>query len=366
MALPIICSECGIHNSPENRWCECGHELDKVQKLPSVPPAAIATEQKNYTAPRSSLFQRIIEYETQDWVALKSYVVAHWRGDLPLGLSFWVNYLGINVLAYFIFVKCIDSVLAENSLLHAQLRLVVLYFSSFLLSPWQIIGLWRSAQNHLLMKRPAFWARCAQASCIFIGASVFWSSLSIFEWTGMVFRDSGYKYTVTVIHHPQDDFDEIVVSGFMGPGIADKVKDELANTPKAFIVTLELVGGLLQQAEKIGELIEKRQLATYTGTQCDSACTYAFMAGSSRILHSDGRLGFHAFQWIGPDWFNMNNSQANEGGTAYFRKRGVRPKFIEKAFSVPGTDMWHPSVEELIDAGVVTHTYDGSKFVDRR
>lgn len=366
MALPIICSECGIHNSPENRWCECGHELDKVPKPPSVPPAAMAAQQKSNAAPRSSLFKRIIEAESQDWAALKSYIVTHWRGDMPLGLSFWVNYLGINILAYFVFVKCTNSVFAENSLLHAQIRLIVLCFSSFLLSPWQIIGLWRSAQNHLLVKKPVFWARCAQASCICIGAPVFLSSLSIFEWTGMVFRDGGYKYTVTTVNHPEDGFDEILLSGFIGPGIADKLEEELANTPKAFVVTLALAGGLLQQAEKIGELIEKRHLATYTGTQCDSACTYAFMAGSTRIIHPDGKLGFHAFRWIGSDWFNMKNEQANKNGRAYFRKQGVRSKFIEKAFSVPSTDMWHPSAEELIDAGVVTHTYDGSQFVDRR
>lgn len=38
MALPRICPECGIHNSPDNHWCECGYDLDKMLPPPSRKP----------------------------------------------------------------------------------------------------------------------------------------------------------------------------------------------------------------------------------------------------------------------------------------------------------------------------------------
>jgi len=49
----------------------------------------------------------------------------------------------------------------------------------------------------------------------------------------------------------------------------------------------------------------------------------------------------------------------------YF-EAGIKNDFIEKAFSISGHDMWFPSLHELIEAGVITHTHDGINFTDHR
>lgn len=37
MALPVICHECGVHNPPENRWCECGCDLESIRQVTPPP-----------------------------------------------------------------------------------------------------------------------------------------------------------------------------------------------------------------------------------------------------------------------------------------------------------------------------------------
>ena len=47
-----------------------------------------------------------------------------------------------------------------------------------------------------------------------------------------------------------------------------------------------------------------------------------------------------------------------------FVREGVDELFLERAFSTPSTKFWYPSPEELIDAGVATHTFDGTDIVE--
>jgi hypothetical protein len=362
MPLPVICPECGIHNSPENRWCDCGYDLDRLPQLMLARPALEQLPKPHQTGDKDAT----LVGRGSQWEAGKNYVIKHWRGELSLGVSFWVSYLAINLGASLLLFKSLNHFFSETSLLQVQLRVVFLYFAFFLLAPWQIVGLWRSAQHEILAKKAVFWPRSAQAICVIITAVLLWVSLSLFEWTGMAFHDGAYSYTVTVTNYPEEESGEILVNGFVGPGIADRLENELVRQPKVSVISLNVVGGLLSEAEKMAKSIEKRELSTYVGNQCDSACTYAFIAGSNRILHPEAKLGFHSARLVGVDWFDPRKGHENDDWKIFLKRRGVRPKFIEKAFSVPSTEMWHPSLEELIQARVVTHTYDGSQVLDRR
>src|SRR5262249_49624547 len=55
--------------------------------------------------------------------------------------------------------------------------------------------------------------------------------------------------------------------------------------------------------------------------------------------------------------------QEIETDKTYFASRGVTKEFLNKAFSVESTTLWFPTVQELIDNGVITHMYDGTKFI---
>ena len=75
------------------------------------------------------------------------YFIRHWRGDLSLGVSYWANGFG-NFLVLF----AVSTVAAMESV--ASLKLVavlsLLVFATGIVgSVWQLVGVWRSASNHV-------------------------------------------------------------------------------------------------------------------------------------------------------------------------------------------------------------------------
>ena len=85
------------------------------------------------------------------------------------------------------------------------------------------------------------------------------------------------------------------------------------------------------------------------------------MAGQSRIMKVGAKLSFHAYHF--PGMTSNVIRQEIETDKTYFASRGVTKEFLNKAFSVESTTLWFPTVQELIDNGVITHIYDGTKFI---
>jgi hypothetical protein len=88
-----------------------------------------------------------------------SYVARHWRGDLSLGISYWINcvLLGgmFGVVAHVVF-----EILAggDRSPLQTRAFLVVLWVAILVLATWQFVGTWRSAGKHTSRGGRNFWA----------------------------------------------------------------------------------------------------------------------------------------------------------------------------------------------------------------
>jgi hypothetical protein len=57
------------------------------------------------------------------------------------------------------------------------------------------------------------------------------------------------------------------------------------------------------------------------------------------------------------------NDLRNAPDKDYMLKRGITPAFVEQAFSTPTDDLWVPTMQELVEATVVTHVFDGSRTV---
>ncbi len=93
---------------------------------------------------------------------LDNYLVRHWRGELSLGTSYWVNgFLGTFLII--IVAKTLDA--AEDSMslkLYAALSLIV-FTTAILISIWQLVGIWRSASNN----GASIWVLLAKVGVIF-------------------------------------------------------------------------------------------------------------------------------------------------------------------------------------------------------
>ena len=94
-----------------------------------------------------------------------NYIVRHWRGDLPLAVSYWLNGLLLTAA-----IAVASAVLSSWDITVAPRLLSASYAGLTLFaiagSVWQLVGIWRSANRaieaHRSKGESAFWAGAAQ------------------------------------------------------------------------------------------------------------------------------------------------------------------------------------------------------------
>jgi len=290
-----------------------------------------------------------------------NYLARHWRGELSLVKTFWVNNFCVNVIFAFAIRWAEYSQLSEESpLLYIRILLGVL-FIEIPVWIWQLVGLWRASQNHIRNAGHFFWPRIAQGIVV-LSIIVFLAVIPALIESGKIALNldeiKGYTITLT----PNES--EVIIEGHIAFGITVELEKELSSATTVWLVHLNSDGGYTAEGKRLHALIKERQLATYTQTGCYSACTDAFIAGKERILKESAQLGFHgsSFPGLPYQWFKDEDEKMKQ----HWLEAGINEEFVEKAFSVSGDDMWFPTLQELIDAGVITHTYNGTTFTDRR
>ena len=169
-------------------------------------------------------------------------------------------------------------------------------------------------------------------------------------------------YTITLL----EENTEMQVNGGIAFGLAEAVQKELDKAPSVSVIHLNSIGGRVVEARKLRDLIVQRGLSTYTELGCNSACVVAFIAGKMRVLNQKAKLGFHRYSPLGGLAEESIEDQMRIDKLYFKHVAGIDRRFVEKAFSTPSDDVWYPSIDELIEAGVVTHTFDGSEMVDWR
>lgn len=91
-----------------------------------------------------------------------SYVGRHWTGDLSLGVSFWVNSFLLGIAFGVIVFIVVYAVASGGNRGAIMLVLIALIPISITLSVWQLVGIWRSAENHKYHTGRKGWAVVAQ------------------------------------------------------------------------------------------------------------------------------------------------------------------------------------------------------------
>jgi len=135
-------------------------------------------------------------------------------------------------------------------------------------------------------------------------------------------------------------------------------------------------GGYGPAGRAISTYLVEHGINTEAFGECASACARIFLGGKSRILAPGGTLGFHR-PWIVKerekrlyeanrveekwedefDYVTMIYDVAMQDmleGIKFMRSRDVDIGFILKIYSTSSYDMWEPSREELLEAGVLT------------
>ena len=292
-----------------------------------------------------------------------SYFKKHWQGKLSLGISYWINNILFKVILEIVLLLVIEKIDFTNNAMFPSLSIITLLIIVFFITtPWVLIGLWRSANNHIKKYNVNFWANVVRILVVFgwiQSAFLFINSgfPQIVEFSKIALgKDSIPKYRINILNNGS----ELEILGGIKFGLTNDVKEYFHKYSNIRVIHLNSSGGRIQEAQKLSKFLEDKEISTYTSSGCHSACVDIFMSGKYRFINNYADLGFHQPSF--PGMLDEDLQDAINEGKKYLAKKGVKEEFIERAFSIPSDDLWEPTHAELKESGIIHKVVDGSEF----
>jgi len=289
------------------------------------------------------------------------YIARHWRGDLSLPQAYWVNGFLLNMLLTVVVLS--SSAYLENtySPKASILLLVLLPVIPLIIIPWQVVGIWKSANRHTKRGGRGIWAILAQIAVLFgvLRAVAEWGGL-IPVYSKIIAENSAEDPQPRANLVVSSDGTVLTVEGFIGSGLSKRFDQVLAKNPGVRVVQLNSIGGWVKEGHGLGKSIRANALITVVDRGCFSACTLAFLGGKERWITDRGRLGFHAPHRDGLTSGQLADLIAQE--RTALRGLGVPEEFASRAMATSHESMWYPKKAELKQNKIITHVGDSDAF----
>ena len=188
---------------------------------------------------------------------LKKYIISHWKGELSLPRSFWVNFIGLNLFLALV-VGSLASTAQNYPIGVARATIITLVLSALVVYPWQLVGVWRSANQYVRQTNNYGWVTIVK---IVMMLAVAINAYSISNQWGM-YRDfvkvslgekvyGDYKVNLT----PRKD--TIHVTGALSFGVTNEVEKLLERSGAINSIILDSHGGAILEGRTLGYLIKR-------------------------------------------------------------------------------------------------------------
>lgn len=288
-----------------------------------------------------------------------NFITRHWRGGYSLGRSIFLHTMLLSLVLSVIVANLTEEVAANSSPRTRLVFITAVFLFSMSVLIWQIVGDWRSLRGAKARGagRIARWSSAVFILLLTLAIpfTVFeftqtWSALREVE-TGTDVAD-GAAYTLT----KQDNV--LVFDGVVAWPLVADMRKQFADNPDINVIVLNSPGGDTITGRRVNDILRERPVATAVLGTCASACTVIYAAGQRRAIAPDGQLGFHASAFILMDEMmtrimNSLTFRSDALNAEYYRRAGIDEAFIERAVTTPSTDLWVPSHDVLVQAGVV-------------
>ncbi|MGJ5040806.1 MULTISPECIES: RDD family protein [unclassified Bradyrhizobium] len=286
----------------------------------------------------------------------RSYLARHWRGELSLPVSYWVNGALLGVIAT-LAIEVVTALVAQQGFdaqpLPALVLMCVIWLCILLFTLWQTVGIWRSSTRYSGGDNGAWGGLAKIMVALGVGISV-WH----FFTQGLP-RIAGIAEIVAGDSSLGPHQFKVLASGemleFTGGikyGTAKELEGFLNAMSEVKTVRLDSAGGRIREAQRMSDLIKARGLSTLVEKQCLSACTIVFLGGKDRIVVSDARLGFHQPSYRGITAAERSRTIAIE--EERLQNLGLSRAFAERANMAEPSSMWFPDHAELLREHVAT------------
>jgi hypothetical protein len=291
-----------------------------------------------------------------------NYFTRHWRGEISLPVSYWINGFVGNVFAYL----AVTAIIAASDVRENYdptlgfVAVVGAWSAAFVVLLWQTVGIWRSASAY--QKTKSFWGAAAKFVLV-VGVL---RTIGEFSLYGFPRIQDAYEILAGDERVGQHSFrvlrdgQELEFSGGITFGTAKEFEQFLDAMAGLRLVHLRSLGGRISEAQRIGDLIRKHNLDTYVPYECMSACTIIFLSGHERLITAKSRIGFHQPDLAGVTPEEREDLIAEE--ESRLRSLGLSAAFARKANLAPPDKMWFPSSAELITEKAATRVVDSADF----
>lgn len=284
-----------------------------------------------------------------------NYFVRHWRGELSLPVSYWINgsVLGAAVsMALFAAVSGMEE--GNYSLRTISFASLGVLLFSVTVWLWSVVGIWRSADHHVARGGSSGWASVARVMVV-LGILAMAGQLS----TNILPQAKEFAL-IAIGNDPLGEIvikvsangQSVIVIGTLREGSAAEVQKILDAAPGATSLVLNSNGGRLFEAQQLARAVRNRNLDTYVEDQCVSACTYVFLAGRARAATPNARIGFHQPSFPGLD--TDTQISMTQDMMDVYRSAGLPEAFLQRIGRTSPEDMWYPTREELVNSNVIT------------
>lgn len=281
------------------------------------------------------------------------YLLAHWRGELPLAQSYWCNGVLVGVIMRLVQTTLLAWLEAAHLSLTRLLVVVCGYaILRLAISVWQVVGILRSAA--LSGSRWAVVVNILMVLGIMaIVASLPGEIASLRQLAAGAAEQRRFgQYTITADEAGQ----AIVAKGPIGVGYADAVKDAFAAHPSFHTLVLDSIGGDVDNGMLLHDFLAARpDMIAEVDHLCASSCTLAFIGARQRIASAHSTLGFHQMR-------SMIDTRASRAWATTTQDKfkallaglGASPDFVRLAFAKQGDDVYTPHATELFANHIIT------------
>jgi hypothetical protein len=290
--------------------------------------------------------------------AATNYFARHWRGELSLPQSYWLNGL-IGGFAVSVAIGALGYAIGHQGDAQPILwlaSLILIWGTVALVTAWQMVGVWRSA-THYQHSGKKFWGAAAKIVTVLgvLNAGYDFLFFGVAQMMGMYEIISGdsrvgpHQFQVAADGRTLDFYGGITF------GVAKELDGFLNAMSDLKTVRLNSNGGRILEAQKMSDLLRAHGLATLVTQSCLSACTIVFLGGRERFISPSGRLGFHQPAFRGMTAADRRAAIATE--EERLLRFGLSRAFAERANAATPNDMWYPDQEELLREKVVTRLF---------
>lgn len=287
------------------------------------------------------------------------YLRSHWRGKLPLGITLWVNTVGLIIVISYTELFVLSKLTADPDRL-ITLTLASLFITRLIIFPWQLIGLFRAIEHDFIEYGHYLKTRVLQALGLFAVLFTFVYVLEVVQ--GAIFYKSQLEFYSQLDAQPDYQIEmnrdqQLSIRGGLDFGITKAARSILLANPQINAVLLQSRGGQIYEGRGLAKLFTEFGLDTYVYEECSSACATAFIGGKRRYLGTEARLGFHQYSLEKTEhskilpFYDLAAEQQRD--LALFKSHGVNQAFLDRMFDQPSNQIWFPDPTTLHEAQIV-------------